>query len=214
LRKGPAMSGTSNLPPLTLPREGRESTGGSLLRQAFLARAQSALDRVLRDASDEQLAEALAAPSDMGTVARALLAVGVEPVKAIDPLAGALARGVEHREQLLREAGPTLAAEEVGQVLGIPAEAVEQLRHDAQLLAVRVEADWAYPAFQFVDDDVLAGFADVVARLAPQGPWVTLDNLLAEDTALGDRSLLQVIRDGDMDLVDRVLRQMEGDGYA
>ena len=98
--------------------------------------------------------------------------------------------------------------------LGISDEAVEARRQSHELLALQVGAGWQYPAFQIAGDHVRPGLPSVLAQLASYGPSVTLDILIAHDTALGGRNLLEVVQDGDHALVDRVLRQLEGDGFS
>lgn len=106
-----------------------------------------------------------------------------------DPLAAARARFREHQPLLLAEAGPMLSADEVAQRLGVSPVEVETRRKAHGLLAVQVDEAWRYPAFQLTGDQLLPGLPAVLAQLAPSGPWVTLDNLLARDEALYGRNV-------------------------
>ncbi|MGO6904546.1 hypothetical protein ACCS96_30485, partial [Rhizobium ruizarguesonis] len=57
-------------------------------------------------------------------------------------------------------------------------------------------------------------FSDVVRDFAAAGPWIALDFLLAADTALGGRTALQALRDGDREAVRRLIRIETSDGFA
>jgi hypothetical protein len=131
-----------------------------------------------------------------------------------DPLASLSARSAEHREMLLHRAGGTLSAEAAARRLGIAREAVDQRRRVGTLLAIPEGSDWRYPACQFREGEVVPGLVEVVRGLADADPWVTLDFLLAPDTALASRTPLQALRDGDRDAVLRLVRASQGDGFG
>jgi hypothetical protein len=61
---------------------------------------------------------------------------------------------------------------------------------------------------------VIPGLAEVVRGFAAAGPWVTLDFLLAPDTALGGRTPLQALQAGDRAEVMRLVRAGQGEGFA
>jgi hypothetical protein len=186
------------------------------VQAAFLRRAMSALERIADSVPTKTLAEALAAPTDMGSLARLLSRSDVvgSAVTELDPLVPALARNVEHRQRLLERAGGTLSADEAGRVLGISRQAIDKRRRAGTLLAVREGSDWRYPACQFDRTEVVTGIADVVRGHASAGPWVALDFLLAPDSALGGRSPLKALQAGDREAVLRLLRAQGLDGFA
>ena len=121
------------------------------VQAAFLRRAMSAVERIAGSASAKTLTEALAASTDVGSLARLLSRSDVvgSAVVDLDPLAPMLARNLEHRQQLLQLAGGALSAEEAGRTLGITRQAVDKRRRANTLLAVREGSDWRYPACQF-----------------------------------------------------------------
>jgi hypothetical protein len=132
----------------------------------------------------------------------------------VDPLAPLLARNAEHREKLLHRAGGALSAEEVGRLLEITCEIVDERRRACTLLAVPEGSDWRYPACQFEQGEIIPGLPEVVRGLASEGPWVTLDFLLAPDTVLAGWTPLQALQEGDRDAVLRLIRISQGDGFA
>jgi hypothetical protein len=192
------------------------SSRSDSLQAAFLRRATSALERMAATASPKTLSDALAAPTDAGSLAWLLSRSEVvgQAVIELDPLVPTLARNVEHRKRLIERGGGTLSAENVGRLLGISRQAVDKRRRSGALLAVREGSDWRYPACQFGETDVHAGIADVVRAYASAGPWVALDFLLAPDSALGGRSALEALKSCDRDVVLRLLHSEAQDGFA
>ena len=186
------------------------------IQAAFLRRAMSALERIAGNASAKLLTDALAASTDVGSLAQLLSRSDVVGSAAIDldPLVPMLARNVEHRQKLLQLAGGALSAEEAGRTLGITRQAVDKRRRARTLLAVREGSDWRYPACQFHEGEILPGITDVVLGFATAGPWAALDFLLASDTVLEGRTPLQVLQGGDRDQVRRLIRSSQGDGFS
>lgn len=189
------------------------------VRAAFQRRSMGALGRISAQASTETLTEALAATTDIGTLARVLGDANVlgAAVAELEPLAPLIARNAEHRLALLGEGGGTLSAEEVGRLLGITRQAVDKRRRMDGLLAFRRAGGWRYPRCQFDEEahEVLAGVAKVVRAFADAGPWVTLDFLLAADDTLEGRSPIEALRaQGWTEDFDRLLRIERGDGFG
>ncbi|MBY5407649.1 helix-turn-helix domain-containing protein [Rhizobium leguminosarum] len=186
------------------------------IRTAFLRRATSALERISANVPAKDLADALSAPTDAGSLAQLLSRsdmVGAA-INDLDPLVPALARNVEHRQNLVERAGGTMSAEDTGRMLGISRQAVDKRRRAGTLLAVREGSDWRYPLCQLDRGEVVAGISDIVRCFAAAGPWIALDFLLAADTALGGRTALQALRDGDREAVRRLIRIETSDGFA
>ena len=185
------------------------------LREAFRRRAVGAVERMAREATPDALAEFLAAPSDTGTVARALAEqAATDALRHLEPLAGAIARGAEVRSRLTKAAGGMLSADAVGKALGISRQAVDKRRAAGRLLAMRIRGDWHYPAAQFHDGETLPGLDEVIAGMRESSPWSVLDFLLAPDDALDGRSPLAALRAGDVAAVRRLLAADEADAFA
>ncbi|API55883.1 DNA-binding protein (plasmid) [Rhizobium leguminosarum] len=186
------------------------------IRTAFLRRATSALERISANVPAKDLADALSAPTDAGSLAQLLSRSDMvgSAINDLDPLVPALARNVEHRQNLVERAGGTMSAEDAGRILGISRQAVDKRRRAGTLLAVREGSDWRYPLCQLDQGEVIAGISDVVRGFAAAGPWIALDFLLASDTALGGRTALQALCDGDREAVRRLIRIETSDGFA
>ncbi len=141
------------------------------VQAAFLRRAMSALERIVGSASAKSLTDALAASTDVGSLARLLSRSDVvgSAVVDLDPLAPMLARNVEHRQKLLQLAEARCLLREAGRTLGITRQAVDKRRRANTLLAVREGSDWRYPACQFHQGEILPGIAERRAGLRKCG---------------------------------------------
>jgi hypothetical protein len=202
--------------PATTPT-GPAQEAARLVREAFRRRAAHAIAHIAETATLATLAEALAAPTDFGAVARALGdPAGFAEAAALDPLADALARGAAEREGLARAAGGLLPAAEIGRRLGISRQAVDKRRRNRQLLAMRVADEWRYPAAQIgTDGSTVPGLAEILTILGDLGPWVVLDFLLARDTALeGATPLAALQAGGPAAAAVRRIAQSRADGIA
>lgn len=179
----------------------------------FMARAVRALESLIRELPKEQVSEAASAPSDYEAVLEAMLAarkVFVRAEKARDPLTLARLRGQQARMALLSRDGGTYSAPEVALVLGISRQAVNKRRQAGQLLALRLgRHGFAYPVWQFTDDDVLPGLAQVLARLADHDPWMQARFFVSANPRLGGDRPLDQIRRGN---VQPVLTAADGYG--
>lgn len=186
-----------------------------LLREAFRRRALGAVDRMAREASPEALTAALAAATDTGTLARATAdQAAAEAIRCLDPLAGAIARGAAVKADLAEQAGGLLSAEAAGRLLGISRAAVDKRRATGRLLALRIRSDWHYPACQFRGDEVLPGLAEVLAAMAEASGWSILSFLLAPDDALAGSAPLDLLRQGHLAPLRRLLAARTADALS
>jgi hypothetical protein len=189
------------------------------IQDAFIRRTAHAIERLATRADEATLVEAMAAPTDFGTLARVLIDFGAigSAVAEIDPGAVDLAREIEHRTDVVRRAGGMLSAEAVGKLLNISRQAVDKRRRNETLLAIRQGGDWQYPRAQFHEHEVIPALADVVRGLKESGPWVTLEFLITEDDVLGDISPRAALLSGG-ELRERVATlvrgQASGEGFA
>ena len=189
------------------------------IQDAFIRRTAHAIERLAVQADEATLVEAMAAPTDFGTLARVLIDYGAigSAVADIDPEAVDLATEIEHRTDVVRQAGGTLSADEVGRLLNISRQAVDKRRRNKTLLALRQGGDWLYPRAQFHEYEAIPGLADVIRGLADSGPWVTLEFLITEDDALcGLSPRAALLKGGEpRERVATLVRGQEsGEGFA
>jgi hypothetical protein len=189
------------------------------IRAAFQRRSLEALERIASTASIESLSDALAAPTDVGTLARALGDNDVigGAIVSLEPLAPLIARNAEHRLELLELAGGTSNATEVALLLNVSRQAVDKRRRSNALLGLRQRGDWQYPRCQFneAQHDVVPDLPRFLREAKIANPWVILDLLLAPDDALDGRTPLEILRTGGWnDALARLLRIENGDGFG
>jgi hypothetical protein len=149
------------------------------------------------------LTRILQEPTDVGaTVALLEHAVTASSVTAVDPLAAAKARWIRAEQQLLEEAGGTLTAAGVAELLGgIRRQAVEKRRDRGTLLGLRTGGGgYVYPVCQFHRGEVLPGLDRFLAAFpARTDPWQQLNVLLGPTDALGGVRPLDALRNGAVD---------------
>jgi transcriptional regulator with XRE-family HTH domain len=164
---------------------------------AFLKRSMAALLRIARTDREDKLNEAMTAPTDVGAVARALSNSEVigAGVTELDPLAPLIARGVEDKQNLIREAGGLLSASEVAKARGITPQAVYKQRRARKLLSVTHGGEEKFPAVQFTKDgEPIPGLPVVLQTVGLAGPWGTLDFLLTPDDELDGLSPVEALK--------------------
>ncbi|MGC4108396.1 MAG: hypothetical protein QM753_18905 [Thermomicrobiales bacterium] len=180
--------------------------GGTRSAQA----KQAPVTRILRAVAE------LAEQSDAATLALAsgeasdyavLLALLDQPealaaLRTRDPLAPARLRGLRSREALLAAEGGTLSAQDVGGLLGITRQAVDNRRKRGKLVAVELgRRGYAYPAWQFHSGRVAPGLDRVLAAFPEPGAWAFVAFMLNGNARLDGARPLDALRDGQIDRV-------------
>ena len=128
--------------------------------------------------------------------------------------ARALLQGVKIAEADLKEAGGTFDLEEVQAVLNnVSRQAVEKRVKDGTLLAVPGPNNRRrYPTIQFTPEGVVPGLKDVQEALPTRNPWAVLNFLVRPDDRLDGRKPIEVLLNGDVDLVVSAARSMGEQG--
>ena len=91
---------------------------------------------------------------------------------------------------------------------------MDKRRAAGRLLALRIRSDWHYPACQFRDAKTLPGIPETLAAMADASGWSVLSFLLAPDDALAGRTPLNLLRDGDMPPLRRLLTARTADAFS
>jgi hypothetical protein len=174
-------------------RQGKSKDG---VRGAFLRRCAAAIARIAAQADESALEDALAASTDVGTLAAVLSDTDVvgEGVRGLDPMATLVARSAGHKAELLEWAGGAFNVAQVAELLGITRQAVDKRRRERKLVAVPRGSDFRYPAAQFADGEVVAGLRDVLAAIGLRGEWGILEFLTAADNELGGATPLEWLK--------------------
>jgi len=132
------------------------------------------------------------------------------PAYAPGSRARALLQGMKIAEADLQEAGGTFTAAEAQRLLnGVSRQALEKRVKDGSLLAVPGPSNRRrYPAMQFTGEGVVPGLKAVQEALPTHNPWTILNFLVHPDERLGGRKPIEMLRDGDADLVVAAARGM------
>jgi hypothetical protein len=138
-------------------------------------------------------------------------------VAELDPLAALIAKGAGQKLELLKQAGGVLSVSDVARLLRISRQAVDKRRREGKPPAVARGADYAYPACQFDDDQVVPGLTELLANIGREPTWATLAFLVTPDDRLGELAPLAVLRGKDEKLKQltlRLARAVAGDGFG
>jgi hypothetical protein len=101
-----------------------------------------------------------------------------------------------------------LTSTEAADLLKISHQALEEHRQSALILGVSTGDEWRYPELQFTNGRPLPRLGEILAAHHGVDGWVTLDSLLALDSAHGVRSILDLLRECDDQGLDRVLLEL------
>lgn len=165
--------------------------------EVFLGRTQTLLHRMAEQAPVDTLKASLAAPTDVGTLARLMTeATSRQEVRALDPLAAAFARGAVVQEDLLRQAGGTWSVSEVADHVKTSRQAVDKRRRRGTLLALRIGDTYRYPLCQFDDTGVVPRLPQVLRAMPSDSGWTRLSLLFTETLAGEGSNVLDAVRGG------------------
>ena len=126
------------------------------------------------------------------------------------------ARKSQHLRWLVVRAGGGLTSNEIADQLGIELRDVDQMRQTNRLLAVpNPDAEgWVYPKFQLDQGQIVSGLDSVMAEFTVKSPWTRLYVLISSEPALGGRSPIDALKDGDVGMVRRIVRDYGQQGAA
>ena len=165
------------------------------LERSALDRASAVLERLFAHAPAAALRKVVDEASLAAVTGALSAAVAADP--GADPLAGARARGVARRDELLAQAGGALSPAAVAERTGMSRQSVNNWRRKGQLIALpRGRRDFAFPACQFVEDRLVPGLDRVLAASALRHPLSQLEMLLAPSARMEGASPLALLRAG------------------
>lgn len=166
---------------------------------ALLARVMRYFDGAIRGLRNRDRMTILRATDDFWTVMETLsLAPVAESAELKVRLRGALAK-----RKLLQMDGGVLSPSSVAALLGISRQAVGQRRAAGRLLGVEGPRGYLYPAWQFADRGMLAGFEETLRALRGEDAWSMLTFFLEPDAAAGNERPLDLVRTGRLDAAAR-----------
>ena len=131
------------------------------------------------------------------------------------PLAPALVRGMEGREELLQAEGGTATASEAARLLHVTRQSVDNRRRANRLIGLSLgRRGYAYPVWQFAENGTLTGLEDVLGDLKRFSPWMQAHFMTTGDPRLDGVTPLQALRDGSVHDVRRAAQVFGEHGAA
>ncbi len=120
-----------------------------------------------------------------------------------DPLLEAKLKGVQHKRELLNYQGKkALTSSEVAALLGISRQAVDNRRKNNSLLGLSLgNRGYRYPAWQFNNGSILAGWPQVLNNMEHLDDWSKLIFMLTGDIRLGDKAPLECLKNAQINEV-------------
>lgn len=116
-------------------------------------------------------------------------------------------RGLESRQRLLLAKGGTLSVQQVALRFGPTRQAVDKPRRAGRMIAVNTgRRGFAYPAWQFESERVLAGIEAVLTDLAVRDGWMQTAFFMSGDPRLEGATPLDELRGGNVKAVRRAAR--------
>lgn len=167
------------------------------LAEVFFRRAMPLLLRMAENAPADVLKESLAAPTDVGVLARILTdAAAREEIRALDPLAAAFARGALLQQELLEKAGGAWSVSDVARHLEVSRQAVDKRRRRGTLLAVKIGDAYAYPVCQFDESGVIEHVPEVLQAMQTASGWTKLSLLFSQVPTGDEATILEAVKTG------------------
>lgn len=169
------------------------------VRAAFLRRAIGEV-LVYAQQDDEVLLEVLSSPAPLHPLFRPEDEV-TNAVKERPRWAAALKKGREGFDTLLEAEGGTLSVDDVATRLATSRQTVYQRLRKGRLLAVPGRRGVVFPAWQFVEGEVISGLDVVLGEMEGVAPGMVVQFFLSAQDRLGGQRPLDALRAGKVDLV-------------
>ncbi|SPE56948.1 hypothetical protein SBV1_260044 [Verrucomicrobia bacterium] len=173
--------------------------------QQMLDRGTKTLRTVLSKAGPKGVGPLQTSTNEVGylmaAVRLAIESLGISGDVAEKRLQDARLRGLTRIAELRKAAEPVLETGEVCALLGVSRETIRKKVDRKQLLALPKGGDRVFPAFQFKDGDVHPGFAEVLAALDTDSPFVALSFLLSKSPSFGGKSAYELVQCGELEPV-------------
>lgn len=172
-------------------------------KSASVARILNAVAWLTEESGAPSMREAAGAPTDFSVLVDLLHHPDVlDAIRRQDPLAQARIRGFDHKRRMLADEGGTMSSREAAALLGLTRQTVDNRRKASRLVAVDLgRHGFAYPAWQFTSDGVLAGLDQMVQAFGPGDPWGLMAFVLSGNARLNGQRPLDVLREGSVEQV-------------
>jgi hypothetical protein len=190
--------------------------GKSTAQQALVTRALNAIADAVPRIGDHAAGDVAGEASSYDVLLRLLEQPEVlATLRDQRPLAPALVRGLEGREELLQAGGGTITAEEVARLLHLTRQSVDNRRRGNRLIGLNLgRRGYAYPLWQFTESGTVPGLEDVLRDLKGFSPWMQTHFMATGDERLDGITPLRALRDGRVRDVRRAAQAFGEHGAA
>ena len=166
---------------------------------ALMARIERYFNTAIKSLPNHARAKALSAPNDFWTLMETL---ALAPVQESPELKVRM-RGAIARREMLEQDGGVFSPSNVGKLLGISRQAVGLRRSAGTLLGVEGNRGYLYPAWQFMGNELVNGFAEILELLSDNDPWTQFIFFLSEDDAIDGERPIDLLHKGKIEQVRR-----------
>jgi hypothetical protein len=185
-------------------------------QQALVTRALNAVADAVPQMGVGDAGDAAGEASSYGVLLRLLEQPEVlAALREQSPLAPALVRGLQGREELLQAGGGTITASEAARLLHVTRQSVDNRRRGNRLIGLSLgRRGYAYPVWQFTESGTFTGFEDVLGDLKHFSPWMQAHFMTTGDRRLDGVTPLDALRDGRVQDVRRAAQAFGEHGAA
>lgn len=113
----------------------------------------------------------------------------------------AIRRGELAKKRFLFKEGGTLSSREACETLNCSYKDLVEMRKNGHIIGIEVDGKYVYPAWQFVDGEILSGLGKVLSELENDGIWTIMIFMLTGDRRLDGKTPLEMLRQGEVDQV-------------
>jgi hypothetical protein len=172
-------------------------------RKIFLSRLVDAVMEMTETLPPKAIEKAAAASSNLLVLLTALRSPEMLPdLERHEPLASPYLRGLQAQQDLIKQAGGLISADEVAGIFRVTRQAIDKRRIAGKLIAIpQGQRGFGYPVCQFTARGSLPGLEQFLLALNRNDGWMQLIFLLSPNSSLGNRSPLQLLSDGEVDAV-------------
>ncbi len=172
-------------------------------RKIFFERAIDAVIELTNTLPSRAIEKTAAAGTNLLVLLKALQSPEMLPeLERHEPLASPYLKGLQAQQELLKQAGGLMPAEEAGSVLGLTRQAIDKRRLAGKLIAIpQGQRGFGYPACQFTSRGSVPGLDRMLLALGRSDAWMQLIFLLSPNSVLGNRSPLELLSEGQVSVV-------------
>jgi hypothetical protein len=172
-------------------------------RKIFLNRLIDAVIEMTATLPPKAIEKAAAASSNLLVLLTALRSPEMLPdLERHEPLASPYLRGLQAQQDLIKQAGGLISADDAAGILRLTRQAIDKRRIAGKLIAIpQGQRGFGYPVCQFTSRGLLPGLEQLLLALDRNDAWMQLTFLLSPNSNLNNHSPLELLSGGQIDAV-------------